>query len=460
MDIQNHRSDRPTCIQDSEAFVHELVNRAPDKDPSNGVTRTLVAWGDRRIFMRITEDVARAADIGLRRVGPGENPLIGPLDAMVMEAEQALTLSGRAEKGLSSSPGPHGPLVVAGFDGGEDPWDAARKIARFWRQPDVVMLPQGRAWLADRLASAQRTDRQHPTIGVLGTCGGIGTSTTSLWIGSRLLEDGDSPIIVDAVPGSTALEACVAPDPLRGLRWQDIRRLPKRPDPAGVVAAVPSPHGLPILSGDPDEPDEVGVSEAELWETIEDLAREAVPVVDLGAVPLSWSCLETTAVLRCSALLLLVPFTLRGLCQAKAACQRWSRLLPIVPVGTGPRWCDVSDADVAQAIGMPLATAIPHVIAVHDAYESGHLLEVAYRRPLRRTLGEIVDALKDSIMDFSNVARHVVPSVDQQFASIALPARRRFEGRSGQRPGRELVRTRGSQGSCLTREHLLQRNGA
>ncbi|WP_165168270.1 hypothetical protein [Rothia uropygialis] len=460
MDSKNHRSDCPTSIQDSEAFVHELVNRAPDKGPSNGVTRTLVAWGDRRIFMRITEDVARAADISLRRVGPSENPLVGPLDAMVMEAEQALRFSGRSERDLSSSPGPQGPVVVAGFDRGEDPWDAARKIARFWRQPDVVMLPQGRAWLADRLASAQRTDRQYPTIGLLGTCGGIGTSTTSLWIGSRLLEDGDSPIIVDAVPGSTALEACVTPDPLRGLRWQDLRRLPKRPDPAGIVATVPSPHGLPILSGDPDGPDEGGVSDAELWETVEDLAQEAVPVVDLGAVPLSWSYLETTAVLRCSALLLLVPFTLRGLCQAKAACQRWSGLVPIVPVGTGPRWCDVSDSDVAQAIGMPLATAIPHVIAVHDASESGHLLEIAYKRPLRRTLGEIVDALKDSIKDFSNVARPVVPSTGEQFASIALPARQRFEGCSGRRPGRDLVPTRGSQESYLPRERSPQRNRA
>lgn len=429
MDSATHRLYASTDLDDSDAFVRELVQLAPDTSPSGKEPRALVAWGERRSFARITEDVARAAEIGLRRVEAGQMPLVGPRDTVIVEAEQALALSHRSDPVLAATTIPRGALIVAGFSGGEDPWEAARHLSRFWDHPEVVVLPQGRAWLADRLAAAPRTTRRNPTFGVVGASGGIGVSTTTLWIAARLLEDGDSPIVVDAVPGSVALESCVCPENLTGLRWEDIGRLPRRPEPTQIMATVPCPHGVPILSGDPALHDVPEAPGADIWATVDDLSHEAVPVVDLGTVPMSWSEPEKSPILQCSVLVLLVPFTLRGLCNAQSACLRWAEVVPIVPIGTGPRWCDVSDADVARAIGMPLAGVLPHVIAVHEAYESGRLLEISYKRPIRRSLGEIVDVLRKSAHDRQDpVPSHALSAADQ-FSTIASVSGRRFEDR-------------------------------
>lgn len=424
MDTDSRRHIADPEVSEAEDFVRELIDRAPSDGLSNGASGALLAWGDRRSFLRVTEDVARAVGTGLRRVPENGRPIIGPRDALVMEAEQAEDPVRCPDAYLRSTPGPRGPAIVCGFAGGSDPWAAARRLAALWHQPDVVILPQGRGWLADRIAGSPGAEHTHPTIGVLGVCGGVGTTTTALWVASRLLEDGKPPIVVDAVPGSTALESCVAGEPMSGLRWEDIARLPYRPEAAHIVSAVPAPHGLPILSSDPDTTGQIQGSGTTLWATIDALSHEAMPVVDLGAIPLTWSTMNSTSVARCSALLLLVPFTLRGLCQARAACHRWSGVLPVVPVGTGPRWCDVSDQDVAQAIGMPLAATIPHVVPVHDSYEAGRVLDIAYKRPLRRALGEIVDAVGAAVESRAGRGRGRGYSAGQQFARISPQHRR------------------------------------
>ena len=312
MDTDSRRHIADPEVSEAEDFVRELIDRAPSDGLSNGASGALLAWGDRRSFLRVTEDVARAVGTGLRRVPENGRPIIGPRDALVMEAEQAEDPVRCPDAYLRSTPGPRGPAIVCGFAGGSDPWAAARRLAAFWHQPDVVILPQGRGWLADRIAGSPGAEHTHPTIGVLGVCGGVGTTTTALWVASRLLEDGKPPIVVDAVPGSTALESCVAGEPMSGLRWEDIARLPYRPEAAHIVSAVPAPHGLPILSSDPDTTGQIQGSGTTLWATIDALSHEAMPVVDLGAIPLTWSTMNSTSVARCSALLLLVPFTLRG----------------------------------------------------------------------------------------------------------------------------------------------------
>ncbi|MBE8527661.1 hypothetical protein ILP97_61125, partial [Amycolatopsis sp. H6(2020)] len=130
------------------------------------------------------------------------------------------------------------------------------------------------------------------------------------------------------------------------------------------------------------------------WSVVDALGTVALPVIDLGsaAAMVPPGGLETQWVSRCSVLVLLVPFTLRGICQAQSAMRRWAPVLPIVPVGAGPRVCDVSDAEVAEILGAPLAAVLPHVPAVYAAYDDGALLEVSRRRGLRRPVAAVADA--------------------------------------------------------------------
>ena len=73
---------------------------------------------------------------------------------------------------------------------------------------------------------------------------------------------------------------------------------------------------------------------------------------------------------------------------------------------------------------MPLAATIPHVVPVHDSYEAGRVLDIAYKRPLRRALGEIVDAVGAAVESRAGRGRGRGYSAGQQFARISPQHRR------------------------------------
>lgn len=392
------------------------ANRPESAEPGGG---PVLAWGRDPVFRRTVADVAQAAERPLRFHESGAPPLWGPLDSLVIEAEcvpELLAHLGR-EPGR---PGPGPAVVVAGREHGADPWQAASELARWWAAPSVVVLPRGRGWLADRLAAREEAPATMPRIGVVGISGGIGTSSVCLWLADRLLDRGEPVVVVDAVPSSIGLDSCVSPTPAPGLRWAEVARLPRTPDPAALLRSLPAAQGLPILtagdellpgasapaSGPPlsllerapsPAPDggspPASGAEAPVapWDLATLLSREASAIVDLGSAaelaPAGPS--EGRWLSRCSALVVLVPFTLRGLRRGRELLRRWSPLLPLIPVGVGPRYLDVTDADVARSLGAEPLTSIPHAPSVCEAYECGRLLEAGRRRLLRRPVERI-----------------------------------------------------------------------
>ncbi|WP_129656553.1 hypothetical protein [Rothia halotolerans] len=384
----------------------------------------MVAWGRDRDFLRVVADVAAAADRPLRVHSGGGAPLWGPLDTVIVEAESVPDLMSHLE-GEAARPAA-GPVVVAGRDGGSDPWAAASELSRRWGPPAVVVLPQGRAWLADRLALREEAPAARPRIGVVGASGGIGTSALALWLGGRLRGRGNEVVVVDAVPASVGLDACIAPRPLPGLRWEDLVGLPGLPEGAALLGTLPAAHGLPVLtsgsSSTAAEPGKDGTQAPEVtggdlppsasgalapapslpgaagtrpWDIATAFGGEAMTVIDLGTAAgmLAPGDAEGRWLSRCSAVVLLVPFTRRGLSQAREVRRRWAPLMPLVPVGVGPRFCDVTDAEAARILGERLHAVIPHLPSVYAAYEAGHLLEEGQHRALRRPLEDLADAV-------------------------------------------------------------------
>ena len=400
---------------------------SPAREPGWG-PGPVVAWGRDRDFLRVVADVAHAADRPLRVHSSGGAPLWGPLDTVVVEAESVPDLMSHLEADAARPD--TGPVVVAGRDGGSDPWAAASELSRRWGPPAVVVLPQGRAWLADRLALREEAPAPWPRIGVVGASGGIGTSSLALWLGGRLRGRGESVVVVDAVPASVGLDTCIAPRPMRGLRWEDLAGLSGLPDGAALLESLPAAHGLPVLtSGSPPTAAEPGsaaetgeegrqspaatdggppsaasgahapalpeAAGARPWDIATAFGSEAMAVIDLGtgAGMLASGGAEGRWLSRCSALVFLVPFTLRGLSQAREVRRRWAPLMPLVPVGVGPRFCDVTDAEAARILGERLHAVIPHLPSVYAAYEAGHLLEEGQHRVLRRPLDDLTDAV-------------------------------------------------------------------
>ena len=301
-------------------------------------------------------------------------------------------------------------VYVLGFPQGADPWEAADQLATLLgpelAQTVPVQLPQGRGWLADRLAARDPAVIRHPRIGVLGACGGIGTSTMTLWLAARLIEEGHPAAVMDLAPGSAGLDAWASPDPLPGLRWQEIAEMPALPDPGRLAAGLPAPHGVPILSSSLREELPGNGREAAV---VRCLTTQVLQVMDLGRIgdPVPWRRasqeagpvpLPRSALLGlCTAAVLLVPFSVRGICQARQWMQAHRRLLPVLPVGVGPRWCDLSSAELGEALGTPLTGVIPPRHKVPVAAEEGRLLEEACHRSLRRPVAQVAEALARSL---------------------------------------------------------------
>lgn len=430
------------------------LESAEDLGPEPG-QGTVIAWGTRRSFRGMAEDIARAVRRAFRwveavppggrgeraggvvngavdggaaaeaggafRCGPGEPEGRGgaPLglaqvlegaretDVLLLEADAVPARAGAApglrggqaarEAGASEEV----MVYVLGFPQGADPWEAAERLRRILgpeaAQPVPVQMPQGRGWLADRLAMVGAAVPRHPRFGVLGASGGSGTSTVALWLAARLIENGRQAAVIDVAPGSAGLDAWVSPEPAPGLRWQEIAAMPALPEPGQLAAGLPAPRGLPVLTSTLHEDRPGGGREAAV---IRALASEAVQVVDLGRIAESAPA-EVTSGERllgwCSAAVLLVPFTLRGICQARRWLRAQPQSLPVVPVGVGPRLCDLSDAELGEAIGRPLAAVIPPHRSVPLAAEEGRLLEASYHRALRRPTARLAEAVLEAV---------------------------------------------------------------
>lgn len=421
------RFDQP--LFDRSAVSPQAAGPDPD-DAADGVHGCLFALGERPSFLQTAEDVARASGRRFRPVlspdrgGYGRRsrsrsapvlPVFGAGDALVLETEAVPDLLAGLERSLHARP--PGAVVVVGHEGGTDPWRAAGALTDWVPRPEVVQFPQGRGWLADRLSPVAARSGRKPVIGVVGACGGIGTSTLALWLAARAAEDGHATAVVDAAGSGAGLDACLQPGTAAGLRWEELGRLPAMPGAGDLLSALPAPHGLPVLTssaaGSPDAGDSWGThgpsAEAvfrgsaepvhDQWAATEALSEVVVPVVDLGTAHALAGAhrIESQWIPRCSALVLLVPFTLRGLCQARSAVAQWTPLAPVLPVGVGPRVCDVSTAEAGAAVGAPLRAVVPPVGAVCEASEAGRLLEAGYRRSLRRPIAQTLAAVLEAI---------------------------------------------------------------
>ncbi|WP_196716912.1 cobalamin biosynthesis protein CobQ [Actinomyces trachealis] len=149
------------------------------------------------------------------------------------------------------------------------------------------------------------------TVAFTGSCGGLGVTTTVAVLALALRRKGLGVAIMDLDPAG-GLDMLLGGEPLRGLRWADLDPLEGAFLPPRLVNALPTWHGVTILTGDARGGSDPAVRAAALRAlaamhdvVLVDLPRGQVPPP--GAIPVLLTSLDLRHATAAEALARLLP---------------------------------------------------------------------------------------------------------------------------------------------------------
>jgi secretion/DNA translocation related CpaE-like protein len=255
---------------------------------------------------------------------------------------------------------------------------------------DVVELPAAETWLVEALTDvADGAAGRANVVCVVGGCGGAGATTfaaalagvaASASTGQAGASDVRPVTLVDADPLGPGIEQVAGLDDVGGARWGSLLESAGRLGSRSLRAALPQRDGLAVLGWGPGA--RVGLEAPVVREVVSAAQRgSALVVVDLPRHP-DAAALELLR--RCDHLLLVTALTLPAVA---SAAQVAARMLPIVPQGhlVTRGSASVLDPDeIACALGMPVAAAMPDQRRLVEAVELGLGPIHARRGPLAR----------------------------------------------------------------------------
>ncbi|MGV1010475.1 MAG: cellulose synthase operon protein YhjQ/BcsQ [Dermatophilaceae bacterium] len=85
-------------------------------------------------------------------------------------------------------------------------------------------------------------------VGVVGACGGVGTTTLVAAMGASLAREGRSCAVVDLQRGGGGLDVPFGVEHLPGVRWADLAALEGPLDGAALLPHLPSAEGVAVLA--------------------------------------------------------------------------------------------------------------------------------------------------------------------------------------------------------------------
>jgi secretion/DNA translocation related CpaE-like protein len=173
-------------------------------------------------------------------------------------------------------------LVSSDLDDG-DVW----RRAHLWGAEHVVMLPDGREWLMERLADAGSAVARGSTVTVVGGCGGAGASTLACALAIHASTSGVPTALVDADASGAGIDLVLGAEDAFGVRWDDLALIEGRVDGRTLLTAMPNLRGLPFLSCSRDQRSAVDPDAllAVVGESIDlgKLRHDAHPPTDCGS---------------------------------------------------------------------------------------------------------------------------------------------------------------------------------
>ena len=251
----------------------------------------------------------------------------------------------------------------------------------------VAVLPEAAAWLAEHLSMSGSHDHGGTVTGIVGGCGGAGSSTAAIWLAQAAASEGVSTLLIDGDPWGGGLELAVTDEPVPGLRWPDFQESRGSIDPGQFRDSLPTAGGFTYLSW-PGTRERVQSPDAGAVAAIMDAARRGFEliIVDLGRNGegmgrLAWDCDKL--------LLLTTPHLRSAVASARVLDE-----LPPVHTGLLVRGNNSSPVDpsfLADSLGIPLVGLVPEVRGTAAGTEQGRLLELGRRKDVSRFAADVLE---------------------------------------------------------------------
>lgn len=318
---------------------------------------------------------------------------------------QAVPDAGAARGSWSTAP-----LVVVGSDqvAGLLRLDLPRRLgvvlvgldfddADIWRQAveigaeHVVFLPDAEGWLVDRFADlVEGAPGAGLVIGIVGGRGGAGATVLAASLALAGTRRGLATMLLDADPFGGGIDLVLGAEGAHGLRWPDLAGTRGRVSGAALRDALPDPHGLTVLSWDRGEALTIPV------DAVRTVLGAARRTYDLVVVDLPRRVDETVeeVLSRCHRTFLVVPAEVRAVAAAARVAAGVSLAAGDVRlVVRGPSPTGIMAAEVADALGLPVAAEMAPEPGLDRALDAGVAPGRGSRSPLAACCARLLDGV-------------------------------------------------------------------
>jgi secretion/DNA translocation related CpaE-like protein len=278
-------------------------------------------------------------------------------------------------------------VVASHAVGTELPWRAALALGA----EHVVGLPDGESFLVDRLAHGGGAARTRAwVVGVVGGSGGAGASVLATALALAARRRGEV-CLVDLDPGSGGLDLVLGAEDEPGVRWPELASVSGILEPEALRSALPSRHGVDVLSVDRSGADAVPLRSVP---AVIDSVRAAYDVVLLDLPRCRPDVLEAV-VASCGVVLLVATADVRG---AASAVRHVAALRDVADVRLVVRHRqrasgELDPDELAAWLDLEVAAEIAHDPRLAAALDRGEPPGLAPRSRLARTCAELVDVL-------------------------------------------------------------------
>jgi secretion/DNA translocation related CpaE-like protein len=237
----------------------------------------------------------------------------------------------------------------------------------------VVELPVARAWLSECFADAAEGPSRTPgrVLAVIGGRGGAGASVFAGAVALAAARAGHSTMLVDCDPLAGGLDVLLGAENEEGMRWPDIKVRSGRVASAPLRAALPSQGGVKLLSG----ARKGFAPEPEAVTAVVQASRRGGDVV-VCDLPRNMSETVGAALDLANLTVVVVPAELRATNSATRIAERLAeRGVAARLLVRGPSPDGLQPQEIANAVGLPLLTSMPHQRGLARALEKGRFPE-------------------------------------------------------------------------------------
>jgi secretion/DNA translocation related CpaE-like protein len=291
-------------------------------------------------------------------------------------------LAGAGAAGLARRAG----VIVLGDDL-DDPsiWRAAVEVGA----EHVVFLPDAESWLLHRLAeTAEAAGPPARLVAVVGGCGGAGASTLAAGLAHSAVRAGRTAVLLDGDPRGGGLDLLLGVEDASGVRWSELAGTHGRLPAHTLRQALPSCGELPVVSY---ERRSGAVVPEEAVRAVLDALRRAAEVV-VADVPRAADGVWRDLLREADHVLLVSRAEVRAAAATSVVAAELSgttRDLRLVVREAG----DLAAAELARALGLPLAARLREDAALRRALERGGGFELSLRSSLGRACRDLLEDL-------------------------------------------------------------------